>query len=52
MNKIINDDNLEELTIYENESEVLRMKQIKIGKIDNMSNKITIESKLKFGIQF
>lgn len=52
MNKIINDDNLKELTIYENEREVLHMKEIRMGKIDNVSNKITIESKLKFGIQF
>ncbi|MDZ7817400.1 MAG: DUF4238 domain-containing protein [Aliarcobacter sp.] len=52
MNKIINDDNLKELTIYENEREVLYMKEIKMGTIDNVSNKIIIENKLKFGIQF
>lgn len=52
MNKIINDDNLKELTIYENERGVSHMKEIKIGKIDNVLNEITIESKLKLGIQF
>lgn len=52
MHKIINDDNLKELTIYKNESEILHMKEIKMSTIDNISNKVTIESKLKFGIQF
>lgn len=51
MNKIINDDNLKELTIYENERGVSHMKEIKIGKINNVLNEITIESKLKFRIQ-
>ena len=28
------------------------MKDIKMGEIDNVSNKIKIESKLKFGIKY
>ena len=52
MDKIINDDNLKELTIYENDREILHMKDIKMGEIDNVSNKIKIESKLKFGIKY
>ncbi|MGH2278220.1 DUF4238 domain-containing protein [Aliarcobacter sp. ERUVET-7] len=52
MDKIINDDNLKELIIYENDREILHMKDIKMGEIDNVSNKIKIESKLKFGIKY